>query len=144
MSQRFEQHARTVTVLTFFSRVTGLARDAALSRVFGVNALTDAFWFAFLIPNLFRRLFGEGALSAAFLPAYTHLDRDDPATARHLATLRPEAPSEGEAEAWTRTLDELMAMNVELGLMERILRSAVRGGAGRVPKRRTIGAAVGD
>jgi putative peptidoglycan lipid II flippase len=87
MSHRFEHHARTVTVLTFLSRVTGLARDAALSRVFGVSALTDAFWFAFLIPNLFRRLFGEGALSAAFLPAYTQLDRDDPATARRLATL---------------------------------------------------------
>ena len=70
VSDRFEHHARTVTLLTFVSRVTGLARDAALSRVFGVSALTDAFWFAFMIPNLFRRLFGEGALSAAFLPVY--------------------------------------------------------------------------
>jgi putative peptidoglycan lipid II flippase len=87
MSQKFEHHARTVTVLTLLSRVSGLARDAALSRVFGVSALTDAFWFAFLIPNLFRRLFGEGALSAAFLPVYTRLDRDDPETARRLATL---------------------------------------------------------
>src|SRR5262245_3440642 len=87
MSTRFEHHARTVTVLSFFSRVTGLARDAALSRVFGVSAVTDAFWFAVLIPNLFRRLFGEGALSASFLPVYSQLDRDDPATARKLATL---------------------------------------------------------
>lgn len=46
----------------------------------------DAFWFAFLIPNLFRRLFGEGALSAAFLPVYTALQRDDPVAARALAT----------------------------------------------------------
>jgi putative peptidoglycan lipid II flippase len=87
LSQSFERNARTVTVLTFFSRLTGLARDAALSRVFGVSALMDAFWLAFLIPNLFRRLFGEGALSAAFLPQYSKLDRDDPVTARRLATL---------------------------------------------------------
>jgi putative peptidoglycan lipid II flippase len=87
MSNRFEHHARTVTVLTFFSRLTGLARDAALSRVFGVSAVTDAFWFAFLIPNLFRRLFGEGALSASFLPVYAHLERDDREAARQLATL---------------------------------------------------------
>ncbi len=87
MSTKFEHHAITVTLLTFVSRLTGLARDAALSRIFGVTATMDAFWLAFLIPNLFRRLFGEGALSAAFLPAYTQLDRDDPLTARRLATL---------------------------------------------------------
>ena len=71
MSDRFEKHARTVTLLTLVSRVTGLARDAALSRIFGISATMDAFWFAFAIPNFFRRLFGEGALSAAFLPTYT-------------------------------------------------------------------------
>jgi putative peptidoglycan lipid II flippase len=87
MSDRFERHARTVTLLTFVSRVTGLARDAALSRIFGVTALMDSFWFAFMIPNLFRRLFGEGALSAAFLPVYSQLNRDDPRTARQLASL---------------------------------------------------------
>lgn len=87
MSDRFERHARTVTLLTLVSRVTGLARDAALSRIFGVTALMDAFWFAFMIPNLFRRLFGEGALSAAFLPVYSQLNRDDPHTARQLASL---------------------------------------------------------
>jgi putative peptidoglycan lipid II flippase len=83
----FEKHARTVTLLTFISRVTGLARDAALARIFGVTATMDAFWLAFLVPNLFRRLFGEGALSAAFLPVFSQLDRDDPAVARQLATL---------------------------------------------------------
>ncbi|MHC5024737.1 MAG: lipid II flippase MurJ, partial [Planctomycetota bacterium] len=87
MSSRFEHHARTVTLLTFLSRVTGLARDASLSRVFGAGALMDAFFFAFMIPNLFRRLFGEGALAAAFLPVYAQLDRDDPQQARRLATL---------------------------------------------------------
>jgi putative peptidoglycan lipid II flippase len=87
LSDRFEKHAWTVTLLTLVSRVTGLARDAALARIFGISAVMDAFWFAFAIPNLFRRLFGEGALSAAFLPQYTRLDRDDPTVARQLATL---------------------------------------------------------
>ncbi len=87
MSDRFEKHARTVTLLTFVSRLTGLARDAALSRMFGLSAITDAFWFAFMIPNLFRRLFGEGALSAAFLPVYTQWHKNDPAVGRQLATL---------------------------------------------------------
>ncbi len=87
MPDHFEKHARTVTLLTIVSRATGLARDAALSRVFGVTALMDAFWFAFMIPNLFRRLFGEGALSASFLPVYAQLERDDPKVARQLATL---------------------------------------------------------
>ncbi len=87
MSDRFEKHARTVTLLTFLSRITGLMRDAAISRVFGAGATTDAFFFAFMIPNLFRRLFGEGALSAAFLPVYARLNRDDPAVARQLASL---------------------------------------------------------
>ncbi|MHC4422870.1 MAG: murein biosynthesis integral membrane protein MurJ, partial [Planctomycetota bacterium] len=69
------------------SRVTGLVRDAALSRVFGAAGVMDAFFFAFMIPNLFRRLFGEGAVSAAFLRAYARLDKTDPPTAKRLATL---------------------------------------------------------
>ena len=87
MSDRFEKHARTVTLLTFLSRITGLLRDAGLSRVFGAAGTMDAFFFAFMIPNLFRRLFGEGALAAAFLPVYSRLERDDPALARQLASM---------------------------------------------------------
>ena len=87
MSDRFERHARTVTLLTLISRVTGLARDAAMSRLFGIGPIVDAFWFAFMIPNLFRRLFGEGALSAAFIPVYSQLNKDDRHTARQLASL---------------------------------------------------------
>jgi putative peptidoglycan lipid II flippase len=87
MAERFERHSWTFAILTFVSRVGGLAREAVLSRVFGAGAVMDAFNFAFLIPNLFRRLFGEGALSAAFVPVYTRLHRDDPETARRLATL---------------------------------------------------------
>lgn len=87
MSKPFERNARTVTLLTLVSRVTGLGRDAALSRVFGASALMSAFFFAFLIPNLFRRLFGEGALAAAFLPRYARLQQDDPAAARAFASI---------------------------------------------------------
>jgi putative peptidoglycan lipid II flippase len=84
---QFERHARTVTILTALSRFGGLARDATMSRVFGVGPLMDAFAFGFMVPNLFRRLFGEGALSAAFLPAFTRGIKDDVGTARYMAWL---------------------------------------------------------
>ena len=86
-SSGFEKHARTVTGLTVVSRMGGLLRDATMSRVFGISPLMDAFAFGFLVPNLFRRLFGEGVLSAAFLPEYTRLSDDDPATAALMARL---------------------------------------------------------
>ena len=60
--------ASTVSRLTLASRVTGLLRDVLMASLFGVSALTDAFHVAFRIPNLFRRVFGEGAFSQAFVP----------------------------------------------------------------------------
>ena len=60
--------ASTVSLLTLASRVTGLARDLVMASMFGASALTDAFNVAFRIPNLFRRLFAEGAFSQAFVP----------------------------------------------------------------------------
>ncbi|MBU3729084.1 MAG: murein biosynthesis integral membrane protein MurJ [Phycisphaerales bacterium] len=87
MARGFETHARTVSALTLLSRITGLARDAAMSRIFGVGVAMDAFAFAFMVPNLFRRLFGEGALSSSFLPIYTRLDAQRPEVARPLAWL---------------------------------------------------------
>lgn len=75
---------RTVSGLTLASRITGLARDAALARVLGAGPVADAFLFAFMVPNLFRRLFGEGALSAAFLPVYARLSGRDPEAGRLL------------------------------------------------------------
>lgn len=86
-ADRLERNAHVVTVLTFASRLTGLVRDAVLSRCFGVGPVMDAFALAFMLPNLFRRLFGEGALSAAFLPVYARLDRDDLDAAKRLAAL---------------------------------------------------------
>jgi putative peptidoglycan lipid II flippase len=87
MAREFQRHARTVTLLTLASRLGGLARDAAMSRVFGAGPIMDAFAFAFMTPNLFRRLFGEGALSAAFLPEYTRWSDRDPRVAQRLAFL---------------------------------------------------------
>ena len=87
MPEQFEAHSRTFALMTIVSRISGLARDAVLGRIFGGGAIMSAFFFAFLIPNLFRRLFGEGALAAAFLPAYARLQQTDPATAGRLATL---------------------------------------------------------
>jgi putative peptidoglycan lipid II flippase len=86
-TDNLERNMRTNWSLTLVSRVTGLVRDGALSRLFGTSALASAFYFAFLIPNLFRRLFGEGALSAAFLPAYAKLHQKDPQVAKALASL---------------------------------------------------------
>jgi len=60
--------AATVSGLTLLSRITGLVRDILVARAFGAGPLTDAFWIAFRIPNLLRRLFAEGAFSQAFVP----------------------------------------------------------------------------
>ncbi|MFA5520137.1 MAG: murein biosynthesis integral membrane protein MurJ [Castellaniella sp.] len=60
--------AATVSGLTLLSRITGLARDVVIAASFGAGPLTDAFWVAFRIPNLLRRLFAEGAFSQAFVP----------------------------------------------------------------------------
>lgn len=60
---------RLVSLLTLGSRITGLVRDSGMAALFGNGPIMDAFTVAFRIPNLARRLFGEGALTAAFLPA---------------------------------------------------------------------------
>ena len=59
--------------MTMVSRVLGLARDIAMSHVFGANAATDAFVIAFRIPNFMRRLFAEGSFSIAFVPVFTEI-----------------------------------------------------------------------
>jgi len=57
-----------VSLLTIASRVLGLARDSFTLAVFGTTWLTDAFYTAYNLPNLFRRLLAEGSLTAAFIP----------------------------------------------------------------------------
>ena len=60
--------ASTVSLWTLASRITGLVRESLMAAMFGASAMTDAFNVAFRIPNLFRRLFAEGAFSQAFVP----------------------------------------------------------------------------
>ena len=60
--------ASTVSLFTLVSRITGLVRELLVASTFGASAMTDAFNVAFRIPNLFRRLFAEGAFSQAFVP----------------------------------------------------------------------------
>ena len=56
---------------TFLSRIFGYVRDMAIAGYFGAGPVSDAFIAAFRIPNLFRRLFGEGSLSISFVPVFT-------------------------------------------------------------------------
>ena len=64
--------ASTISLLTLASRVAGLVRELLVAATFGASGLTDAFNVAFRIPNLFRRLFAEGAFSQAFVPVLAH------------------------------------------------------------------------
>ena len=74
---------RLVSLLTLASRLLGLVRDVAMAALFGNGMILDAFTVAFRIPNMARRLFGEGALTAAFLPAFVR-----------------ELETEGQSSAW--------------------------------------------
>lgn len=58
----------TVSGMTLISRILGFVRDAVIARAFGAGMATDAFFVAFKLPNLLRRLFAEGAFSQAFVP----------------------------------------------------------------------------
>ena len=75
--------ASTVSLLTLVSRVTGLAREQLIAAAFGASAATDAFNVAFRIPNLFRRLFAEGAFSQAFVPLLASTRARDGDAATH-------------------------------------------------------------
>jgi putative peptidoglycan lipid II flippase len=61
----------TVGGMTVLSRVLGFVRDMLLAAFLGASATADAFFVAFRIPNLFRRLFAEGAFDSAFVPLFT-------------------------------------------------------------------------
>src|SRR4051812_40390669 len=69
-ARTFVWHAKLIGAITFISRVLGMARESIAANYFGASPAYAAFTFAFTIPNLFRKLLGEGALSAAFIPLY--------------------------------------------------------------------------
>ena len=81
---------RITSACTLLSRVLGMVRDIATAGLFGLGGggVMDAFAVACRVPNLFRRLFGEGALSAAFLPVFARrFERQGPRAAWQLASV---------------------------------------------------------
>ncbi|MBK8270632.1 MAG: murein biosynthesis integral membrane protein MurJ [Planctomycetes bacterium] len=68
---KFLGSAKLVALCTLLSRITGLARDMVMNFAYGQGWVQDAFNYGFQVPNLFRRLFGEGALAAVFIPVFT-------------------------------------------------------------------------
>ncbi len=76
----------TVGSWTLLSRILGFARDMLIAALLGVGPVADAFFVALKLPNLFRRLFGEGAFNAAFVPAFSGLlAAEGPEAARRFA-----------------------------------------------------------
>ncbi|MEM6902160.1 MAG: lipid II flippase MurJ, partial [Pseudomonadota bacterium] len=76
----------TVGGLTLISRVFGFARDLLTAIVLGAGPVADAFFVALKLPNFFRRLFAEGAFSAAFVPMVSQrIEADGPEAGREFA-----------------------------------------------------------
>src|SRR3974390_661282 len=67
----------TVGAATLTSRLLGFFRDAGIAAVLGAGAVSDAYFAALQIPNLFRRLLAEGALNAAFVPIWLRIREPD-------------------------------------------------------------------
>src|SRR6266496_4054696 len=82
MSQMLKSSS-AMSAATMTSRVFGLVREMVYARFMGAGWVTDAFMLAFMVPNLFRRLLGEGALTAAFIPIFKEKEK-----------------TAGEAEMW--------------------------------------------
>ena len=71
MSEKLTKSTAIVGVMTLLSRLLGFVRDMVVARLFGAGMEADAFFIAFKIPNLLRRLFAEGSFSQAFVPVLT-------------------------------------------------------------------------
>jgi putative peptidoglycan lipid II flippase len=85
---RFYRGFATVGAITIVSRVLGFVRDVLIAAVLGTSYVADAFFVAFRVPNMFRRLFAEGAFDAAFIPLFAkRLHADGPDAARAFAGL---------------------------------------------------------
>ena len=79
--------ALTVGAMTATSRVLGFVRDVLIAASFGTGLVADVFFVAFRFPNLFRRLFAEGAFNAAFVPLFSgRLEAEGSGAARRFAT----------------------------------------------------------
>lgn len=77
---------RQIALLTVGSRILGMVRDMGFAYFLGAGGLMDGWAIAFKIPNLARRLFGEGAASASFIPVYSEQLQNEPEKATELAS----------------------------------------------------------
>lgn len=83
---KIAKFAGIVIIATIFSRILGLGREIVISNRFGAGIETDAFFIAFMIPNLLRSFLGEGALNSAFIPIFTeYLTNHDRKKAEYFA-----------------------------------------------------------
>jgi len=81
----FIGNAKLIAATTGLSRLLAVARESVFANVFGAKWVMDSWVLAFMVPNLFRRLFGEGALSASFIPVYSEaISSGDEQTAQRL------------------------------------------------------------
>jgi len=71
MSRKLIKATAVTGSMTLLSRISGLVRDIAFASIMGSGLVADAFFVAFRVPNFFRRIFGEGALSQAFVPVFS-------------------------------------------------------------------------
>ena len=85
-NQKVGRAAGTVGGMTLISRIFGFIRDLVIAMQFGASAAADAFFVAFRIPNIQRKILGEGAVTAAFIPIFSEV-----------RTIK------GEKEAWKMT-----------------------------------------
>ncbi|MDO4637287.1 MAG: murein biosynthesis integral membrane protein MurJ [Lautropia sp.] len=76
--------AATISGLTLISRILGLIRETLVASIFGAGPLTDAFFVAFRLPNMLRRLFAEGAFTQAFVPILAETQQQSPERSRQV------------------------------------------------------------
>src|SRR5687768_16694994 len=104
-ARSFVGHAKLIGAITLVSRVLGMARESVAANYFGAGPVWSAFTVAFTVPNLFRKLFGEGALSAAFIPLYAQAVRREEGSGFRLQGSGERMTESGEASGGASPAD---------------------------------------
>jgi len=87
IKHKIAKYASIIIIATIFCRILGLGREIVISNRFGAGIETDAFFIAFMIPNLLRSFLGEGALNSAFIPIFAeYLTNHDRKKAEYFAS----------------------------------------------------------
>lgn len=110
----------TVGGWTLMSRVLGFVRDVLMARYLGAGAVSDAFFVAFSLPNMFRRFFAEGAFNAAFVPLFT----------RKLQSSQPEAEAFARDAYWLMTTILILFSGLAMLAMPALVWAMAAGFAG--------------